>query len=158
MTQIEVCHVNRGFHRYITAMETVYIYLKSDLRSARKPAKIAAEIARGGRGPAPRLSMIEQYEARCERPPLTDQPTRGRPFRTSPIGGGAPISDWLRKHSLFYRASVVRKDGPSGVIFYDRPRIVAVRPYLSFSPRDANKYGSFPICMSPGPSCVRRVP
>ena len=31
----------------------------------------------------------------------------------------------------------MRKDGPSGVIFYDPPRIVGVRPYLNFAAHDA---------------------
>ena len=97
LTQLEVCRVNWGFPRYISPMKFYYIYLKSDLKAVRKPADVAAEIARGGRWPALRLSLIELHETRCERIPLTDQVMRSRPFRPSSLGGGVPFWGWIRK-------------------------------------------------------------
>ena len=69
--------------------------------------------------------------------PLTDQLLTNRPFRPISLGGGAPFSEWIRKCILYARASVVRKNGPPGVIFYDLPRILGVRPYLNFAAPDA---------------------
>ena len=43
----------------------------------------------------------------------------------------------IRKCILYERACVVRKDGPAGVIFYNPPRIVGVRPFLNFAAPEA---------------------